>query len=449
LQSCLKLFQNCFVFATVPAAKAMTIIAVSVLALGGVSRAHAEARLLVEVESGKVLQADNATSPWYPASVTKLTTLYVTLKAIKAGRITLDTLFTVSANAVAQQPSKMGFPLGTQVTVDNAIKMLMVKSANDMAVLLAEGVSGSIEKFADEMNDAAHGLGMTQTSYVNPNGLPAEGQITSARDLAILARALIREFPEYDLYWHIPAIKFGKRVMHNYNPLIEHYPGADGMKTGFICASGFNLVATATRNDKRLIAIVLGAPSSGARTIKAAQMLERGFNGEGLSWLTPELGTVDELKPIDAPPPNLHEEICGKHHHKKARAENEEASADDGGDPAAQASMLSNLRGSNAKAGSLLAQSVPSLMPPIVVFTGPPKGAVTQMASTDPKLRAALLAAKSGQSAAGALAAGKPTGTTFGVSSALPTDTFAPAPSDQVPLPRPRPKLAKLKSATR
>ena len=319
--------------------------------------------LLVEADTGKVLHAENATMPWYPASTSKLMTVYVTLQAVKAQRITLDTLFTVTARAASQPPSKIGFKPGTKITVDNALKILMVKSANDMAVLLAEGVSGSIEKFADEMNDAAHGLGMTQTSYVNPNGLPAEGQITSARDLAILARALIREFPEYDLYWHIPAIKFGKRVMHNYNPLIEHYPGADGMKTGFICASGFNLVATATRNDKRLIAVVLGAPSSGARAIKAAQMLEKGFNGEGLSWLTPELGTVDELKPIDAPPPNLHEEICGKHHHKKARAENEEASADDGGDPTAQAFMLSNLHGSNAKAGSLLAQSVPSLMP--------------------------------------------------------------------------------------
>jgi D-alanyl-D-alanine carboxypeptidase len=345
----------------------------------------------------------------------------------------------------------MGFPLGTQVTVDNAIKMMMVHSANDMAVVLAEGVSGSIEKFADEMNEDAQQLGMTETSYVNPNGLPAEGQITSARDLAIMARALIREFPEYDLYWHIPAIKFGKRVMHNYNPLIEHFPGADGMKTGFICASGFNLVATATRNDKRLIAIVLGAPSSAARTITAAQMLEKGFSGEGLSWLTPALGTVDELQPVDAPPPNLHEEICGKHH-KKARAENEESeSAENGGDPASpQAFMLSNLHGSNAKAGSLLTASVPSLIPPIVVFTGPPKGTPgPQFAATDPNLRAAVLAAKSGQSAAGALASGQPAGATFGVSSTLPSDTFTPVTSNQIPLPRPRPKLAKLKSTTR
>jgi D-alanyl-D-alanine carboxypeptidase len=337
------------------------------------SRAHAEARLLVDADSGKVLQADNATSPWYPASVTKLTTLYVTLKALKSGRITGDTLFTLSANANAQAPSKMGFPIGTQVTVDNAIKMMMVHSANDMAVLLAEGVSGSIEKFADEMNDTAQQLGMKQTSYVNPNGLPAEGQITSARDLAILARALIHDFPEYDFYWHISAIRFGRRVMHNYNPLIEHYPGADGMKTGFICASGFNLVATATRNDHRLIAVVLGAPSGSARTLTAAQMLENGFASNPLAWLTPSFGTVNDLRPINAPPANLHDEICGKHH-KKARAENEEAETQpepesDGSDQGAPPATLM-LSDTAAKPGTLLVASMPSIQP-IVVFTGP------------------------------------------------------------------------------
>ena len=128
----------------------------------------------------------------------------------------MDTLLTVRRNAVAQAPSKMGFTAGTQVTVDNALKMLMVKSANDIAVVLAEGVGGSIEKFADEMNAASRRLGMTQSSWVNPNGLPADEQITSARDMAILARAILRELPEYEMYWHIPAIKFGRRVMRNY-----------------------------------------------------------------------------------------------------------------------------------------------------------------------------------------------------------------------------------------
>jgi D-alanyl-D-alanine carboxypeptidase len=427
-----------------PSYALLLVAAVAAVSVGAGRQARAEAQLLVDVESGKVLAAEDATVPWYPASVTKLTTLYVTLKALKAERITLDTLFTVSSNATAQEPAKMGFPIGTQVTVDNAIKMMMVKSANDMAVVLAEGVSGSIEKFADEMNATAHDLGMTQTSYVNPNGLPAEGQITSARDLAILARALIHDFPEYDFYWHIPAIKFGRRIFRNLNPLIDRYPGADGMKTGFICAAGFNLVATATRNDKRLIAVVLGAPSSSARMMHAAQLLERGFNGESLNWLTPALGTVEELKPAEASPPDLHDEICGKHH-KKQRAENEEVEAGELGDPSAQAFMLSNLRGSNAKPGSLLSASLPSI-PPIVVFTGPPKGgAKTQIATQT--FQDALSAAKSGETAAGMLA-NKPSESGFGAAAVgPPTEAFTPAISDLVPLPRPRPKMARVKSA--
>ena len=247
-----------------------------------------------------MLHAENATYPWYPASVTKLMTAYTTLRAVKEGRIKFDTLLTVSRNAVAQQPTKMGFKLGTQVTIDNALKMLMVKSANDMAVTIAEGVGGSIEGFADLMNANARRLGMTQSNFVNPNGLPAENQVTSARDLAILARALITEFPQYDFYWHISSIRYGSRVYRNYNSLIDRYPGADGMKTGFICASGYNLVASATRNGRRLIAVVLGAYSGAVRAQKAAQLLERGFNSGGLSWLTPSLGTVDALAPIDA-----------------------------------------------------------------------------------------------------------------------------------------------------
>ena len=253
--------------------------------------AHAEALLLVEADSGKVLQADNATMPWYPASVTKIMTAYVTLKAVKEGRLSLDTVLTVSPTAASQSPSKMGFRPGIQVTVDNALKMMMVKSANDMAVVLAEGVGGSVDGFSATMNATAAKLGMTQTSYVNPNGLPADGQVTSARDLAILARAFLRDLPEYEYFMHIPSIRYGRRVTQNFNKLIGRYPGADGFKTGFICASGYNLVASATRNGKRLIAVVLGSSSGQARAVRAAQMLERGFGGNGLGWLKPALGT--------------------------------------------------------------------------------------------------------------------------------------------------------------
>jgi D-alanyl-D-alanine carboxypeptidase len=339
----------------------------------GIAPAASEALLVIEADSGKVLHADHATYPWYPASVTKLMTAYVTLRAVKERRISLDGVLTVSPNAVAQQPSKMGFQAGTQVTVDNALKMLMVKSANDMAVVLAEGVSGSMENFADEMNRAAGRLGMVQSHFVNPNGLPAEDQVTSARDLAILARALIREFPEYGFYWNIGAIKFGKRTMRNYNTLIARYPGADGMKTGFICASGFNLVASATRGNRRLIAVVLGAPSSAVRAVKAAQLLESGFNSGPLSWLTPSLGTVDALAPINAAPPNLREEMCGKHRKRPAAEsvdEEEEPSANV--DSGSQHAMLLNLRPANGKPSQLLQPPSPVLNP-VIVYVGPAK----------------------------------------------------------------------------
>lgn len=340
--------------------------------------ARCEALLLVDAGSGKVLHAENAGHAWYPASITKLMTAYVTLRAVKEGRLKLDTLLTVSETALAQQPSKMGFPVGTQVTVDNALKMLMVKSANDMAVVLAEGVSGSIEKFADEMNQASARLGMVQSSWVNPNGLPAEGQITSARDMAILARTLIREFPEYELYWRISAIKFGRRIMRNYNKLIDRYPGADGMKTGFICSSGYNLVASATRNGKRLIAVVLGASSGTKRAETAAGLLERGFASSGsLSWLMPAFGTVDALQPVAGQPPDLREQICGKHRGRVRTdhaAEEEEGPAPAGVDSGASAyaALMADFRPDDKT--SLLGPLTPS-MAPIPVTVIPPKGA--------------------------------------------------------------------------
>ena len=300
--------------------------------------ASAMALILVDADSGKVLRSENATYPWYPASTTKLMTLYMTLSAIRDQRITPDTLFTVSPNAGEQAPTKMGFPVGTQVTVDNAIKMMMVKSANDMAVVLAEGVGGSVEAFAQQMTETAHRLGMTESNFVNPNGLPDDGQIVSARDLAILARALIREFPQYNSYWHVPAIKYGRRVVRNYNPLLGRYAGADGMKTGFICSSGFNLVATATRDNRQLIAVVLGAPTSAARAQKAAEMLESGFARSPFAWLLPAFGNVNALTPIEAAPPDLKDDMCGPHRKRHAleaaMADSADPDAGDGSDSA-------------------------------------------------------------------------------------------------------------------
>jgi D-alanyl-D-alanine carboxypeptidase len=393
--------------------------------------AAAEALLVIEADSGKVLYAHNAGQPWYPASVTKLMTAYVTLRAVDEGRISLDKPLTVSANAAAQSPVKMGFPAGTIVTVDNALKMLMVKSANDMAVVLAEGVSGSVENFADEMNGYARRLGMIQSSFVNPNGLPADDQIVSARDMAILARALIREFPEYDYYWHLPGIRLGKMVQRNYNTLLGRYPGADGMKTGFICASGFNLVASATRDNRRLIAVVLGAPSAAVRAVKAAQLLERGFSSSGgLSWLRPSLGTVDTLQPVNVDPPNLREEMCGKNR-KRPAAENEDdtIASDTGTDWPQSVFMPNQQQPPKVSAAALLMQDV-KLGDPVLVFTGtkpPAPGAQAAVDSKSEKKKPAKPAAKDAGKDAPAVAA-------------APSGENAAKPK---PKPKPKPPVAK------
>ncbi len=408
--------------------------------------------LLIEADSGKVLHAENATYPWYPASVTKVLTAYVTLSAVRERRLTLDSLLQVSARAAAQAPSKMGFKPGTTVTVDNALKMLMVKSANDVAYVLAEGVGGSVEKFADEMNATSRRLGMTQSNWVNPNGLPAENQISSARDLAILGRAFVKDYPEYLHYWNIPAIRFGKKTMRNTNSLIGRYNGADGGKTGFICASGFNVLASATRNGRRLIAVTLGSPSSPVRGAKTAGMLERGFNRNGVSWLTPSLGTVETLQPIAAAPPDLREEMCGKHR-KRPAAED----ADDDTSVSAHntttdpnsptAFMLSNLApSSNIKNSQLVAP--PGPVNPIVVFTGAgkksaeaqvaaarekldkknPKGAKSKLASADATAAPVAAPAAAGQgTTTQTISAAQPG--TFGP----PTDRFAPPSQRSMP----------------
>jgi len=427
-------------------------LGVALLTAGMTGRAAAaEATLIVEADSGKVLHAEHATYPWYPASTTKLMTMYLTLKAVKDRRLTMETPLTVSANAVAQVPSKMGFRAGTTVTVDNALKMMMVKSANDISVVLAEGVSGSIEKFADDMNAASRRLGMTQSSWVNPNGLPADEQITSARDMAILARAILRELPEYEMYWQIPAIKFGRRVMRNTNGLIGRYPDADGMKTGFICASGFNVVATATRGGRKLIVVVFGSRSGAVRSEKAAQLFEKGFSSGGLSWLMPSLGSVDALQPIAAAPPNLREEMCGKHRKRPAaeEADDEEeiAASSDIDQSSAYAVTVQNLRGRTARGPILGPYTITA--PPIPVWAGTRKGAEptqvaaprgkgrkrpdTATASAEPKTDAKVAPATANASAGGfslSPSARSPATGTFTPASAKDTPAPAPATAD-------------------
>jgi D-alanyl-D-alanine carboxypeptidase len=210
------------------------------------------------------------------------------------------------------------------VTLDNALKMLMVKSPNDVAVLVAEGISGSIEAFADEMNASATRLGLKESHFVNPNGLPDVRQVSSARDMAMIARALLKEFPEEDDIYGIGALQLGNQIIKGHNGLIGHYPGADGMKTGFTCAAGFNVVATATRNGRRLIAVVLGASSARGRTEEAAAMFDRGFS----SWGGGNGSLESLVSPGVGPAPDMHQDICSRRNRSAvAAAEEEEGSA--------------------------------------------------------------------------------------------------------------------------
>jgi D-alanyl-D-alanine carboxypeptidase len=172
-------------------------------------------------------------------------------------------------------------PVGGEMTVDLALQALIIKSANDVAVMLAEAISGSEPAFVAQMNVTAKRLGMTRTTFMNTNGLPAPEQVTTARDLAKLARAIIAEFPEYAHNWAAPNMRLGKNRLTTHNGLLQSFEGADGMKTGFTCDSGFNIVASATRDGRQLVAVVLGDASSGERNVRAASLLEFGFQQQG------------------------------------------------------------------------------------------------------------------------------------------------------------------------
>jgi D-alanyl-D-alanine carboxypeptidase len=233
--------------------------------------------LLFDALTGEVLAQERAGEPWYPASLTKLMTAYIVFQKLREGSLKLDQQITVSEVAHSQEPSKIGIPTGKTVSVDFALQALLVYSANDMAYVLAEAASGSRDRFADEMNAVAKTLGLTASHFVNPNGLFDPRHVTSARDIGVLAAVIVNEFPQHAHYFSQDYLAVGKRKLANRNSLIRIMPDADGMKTGFVCNSGFNLVASATRNGRKLIAVVLGAKSGGNRAAIAKDLLEQGF----------------------------------------------------------------------------------------------------------------------------------------------------------------------------
>jgi len=253
--------------------------------LGTVAFAAAPARaakpvyasIVVDANSGEVLHAVNPDKRAYPASTTKIMTLYLLFEELQRGRLKLDTMLRVSEHAASQAPSKLGIPAGNRVSVRDAMLALVTKSANDMAVVVAEGIAGSEKVFAERMTTRARMLGMKSTRFKNANGLPDRGQVTTARDLTVLALAMLRDHPRRYQVFSTRDFAYNGIVHANHNKLLSSYDGMDGIKTGYIRASGFNLVASAERNGRRMVGVVLGGNAPGWRDRHMAQLLDKAF----------------------------------------------------------------------------------------------------------------------------------------------------------------------------
>jgi D-alanyl-D-alanine carboxypeptidase len=233
--------------------------------------------IVVDATSGDVLEEVNADQPRHPASLTKMMTLYLAFEALRDRRATLDQPVPVSPHAASMEPSKLGLLPGSRLTVEQAILGLVTKSANDAASALGESLGGSEDRFAQMMTLRARALGMGHTTFTNASGLPDPDQWTTARDLAILSRRLINDFPGYYRYFSTPSFAWHRQVIFNHDNMLRTYPGADGLKTGYTEASGHNLVTSALRGGVRLVGVVLGASSNGERDIHMASLLDHGF----------------------------------------------------------------------------------------------------------------------------------------------------------------------------
>lgn len=265
--------------------------------------------LLVDRATLDVLYADDAGLPWHPASLTKLMTAYVAFEEIAKGTVTLDTPVKISRNAFNQAPSKSGLPIDGTVSMKDALYILVVKSANDMAVAIAETIGGTEARYVNMMNETAARMGLTATHFVNPNGLHAEGQVTSARDLAITALYIEQNFPQYMPMFGTGAVRLNKAKLESNNALLETFAGTTGMKTGYVCASGLNIVATVDRNGRKLLAVVLGGSSGRERNERAAELFLNALNGS----LKPTGQNVLSLSnKVGVAPVDMRAQICGK-----------------------------------------------------------------------------------------------------------------------------------------
>lgn len=235
------------------------------------------AAFVADANSGEILYSRQADTQRFPASITKVMTLYIVFEELASGKLKLDDRVVVSRFAASQRPSKLGLRAGESLSVDQAIRSLATKSANDISVALAEHISGSADAFAKRMTLRANKLGMANSRFVNPNGLPDARQVTTARDIYILSQATIRDFPQYYSYFAQQQFVFGNQVLANHNHLLRTMPGVDGIKTGYTNAAGFTLAASAVRDGRRLIAVVLGGPSRVARDSNVESLLQAGF----------------------------------------------------------------------------------------------------------------------------------------------------------------------------
>jgi D-alanyl-D-alanine carboxypeptidase len=233
--------------------------------------------LTVDARTGTILFQNDADGLRHPASLTKMLTLYVLFQDLKSGRIKRSTQLRVSARAASMAPSKLGLRAGSTISVDDAIKALVTKSANDVAATIAENLGGTEANFAGRMTRVARSIGMSRSTFKNASGLPNPAQVTTARDMATLGLRLMRDFPQYYPYFRIQAFNFKGRIIKSHNRLVGHFEGTDGIKTGYIAAAGFNLVTSTRRGDKRLVGVVLGARSGGSRNSYMQVMLEKMF----------------------------------------------------------------------------------------------------------------------------------------------------------------------------
>ncbi|MDZ5647946.1 D-alanyl-D-alanine carboxypeptidase family protein [Nitrospirillum sp. BR 11828] len=314
------------------------------------------AAIVVDAETGQVLHAAGADTQNYPASLTKMMTLYLLFDALDAGRVTLDTPFKVSAHAAAQAPSKLGLDAGDTIRVRDAILALVTKSANDVAVTVGENLGGSEPRFAQMMTAKARALGMSRTTFRNASGLPNTGQVTTARDLARLAQALIHDHAKQYAYFKTASFTYNGETMANHNHLMARYPGMDGIKTGFINASGFNLVGSAVQDGRRLIAVVMGGSSAVWRDNRMADLLDEGFATKPGQVLTAEA-------PIRAPRDRGAVQLASagdKAGDDNATSQGDEDEADEAPAPKAKASTvrLASAAGKAAKAVGKAAESV-------------------------------------------------------------------------------------------